>query len=41
MGFDDERAMSSLRFSLSLFTTQEEIDEAVETIVGMVKRVRK
>lgn len=41
MGFDDERALSSLRFSLSLFTTREEIDEAVERIVGVVKRVRK
>jgi cysteine desulfurase len=41
MGFDDERASSSLRFSLSLFTTEAEIDEAVGTIVAVVKRMRR
>lgn len=32
MGFSDERAYSSLRLSLSLFTTEEEIDRAIEII---------
>jgi len=36
MGFDDERALGGLRFSLSLFTSGEEIDEAVRRIVGTV-----
>jgi len=32
MGYSQERAASSLRFSLSKFTTKEEIDQAVEII---------
>ncbi len=40
MGFSDEHAFSSLRLSLSIFTTEAEIDEAVERIVEVVKRVR-
>lgn len=40
MGFDDDRALSSLRFSLSLFTTEEEIGEAVERIVAVARRLR-
>ena len=32
MGFSDERALSSLRLSLSIFTTKEEIEEAVEIL---------
>lgn len=40
MGFSDERAFSSLRLSLSIFTTEVEIDEAVERIVEVVERVR-
>ncbi|MDF1824018.1 MAG: cysteine desulfurase family protein [Verrucomicrobiales bacterium] len=36
MGFSDEKAFSSLRLSLSIFTTQEEVDEAVELIARIV-----
>jgi len=38
MGFSDERAFSSLRLSLSIFTTEAEIDEAVAKIIEVVKR---
>ncbi|NNE92011.1 MAG: cysteine desulfurase [Verrucomicrobiales bacterium] len=41
MGFSDERAFSSLRISLSIFTTQEEIDEAAGVLVDVVKQVRE
>lgn len=40
MGFSDERAFSSLRLSLSIFSTEAEVDEAVEVIVAVVRRVR-
>lgn len=40
MGCDEERILSALRFSLSLFTTEEEIDEAVCRIVATVERLR-
>ena len=37
MGFSDERAFSSLRLSLSIFSTEAEVDEAAEKIVEVVK----
>ncbi len=40
MGISDEQAKSSLRISLSQFTTREEIDEAVERIKKAVKKFR-
>lgn len=40
MGFSDERAFSSLRISLSMFTTKAEIDEAAATIREVVNQVR-
>ena len=40
MGFSDERAFSSLRISLSIFTTQEEIDRAAAIIRETVLQVR-
>ncbi len=40
MGFSDERAFSSLRLSLSIFTTGEEVDEAAGVIGAVVRRVR-
>lgn len=40
MGFSDERAKSSLRISLSRFTTREEIDTAADAIVKSVKKLR-
>lgn len=41
MGFSRERANSSLRISLSVFTTKEEIDTAVEMIVKAVTKLRR
>lgn len=38
MGIPLEKARESIRFSLSRFTTQEEIEAAVNIIVGLVKR---
>lgn len=40
MGFSDERAKSSLRISLSRFTTREDIDTASNAIVTAVKKLR-
>jgi len=36
MGFSDERAFSSLRLSLSIFTTEVEVDQAIETIARVI-----
>ena len=36
MGFSDERAFSSLRISLSIFTTESEVDEAASVISRVV-----
>ena len=40
MGISDDQAKSSLRISLSSFTTREEIDAAVEAIKKAVKKLR-
>ncbi|MGJ8654917.1 MAG: cysteine desulfurase family protein [Akkermansiaceae bacterium] len=40
MGFSNERANSSLRISLSIFTTKEEVEEAGKMIVKAVKKLR-
>lgn len=40
MGLSDERAASSLRISLSRFTTEEEINYCIEAIVRIVTRLR-
>jgi len=40
MGFSDNKAFSSLRLSLSIFTTEAEINEAVKRIIGIVGEVR-
>lgn len=37
MGYSDERASSSLRLSLSILTTEKEVDEAVARIIEVVK----
>jgi cysteine desulfurase len=39
MGCDEDRVQNAVRFSLSLFTTEEEIDEAVRRVVATVKRL--
>ncbi len=41
MGFSRERANSSLRISLSVFTTKEDIDTAVEMIAKAVGKLRR
>lgn len=40
MGLTDEEALSSLRFSLGLETTEEQIDQAVNLVVQAVNRLR-
>ncbi|MDP1835293.1 MAG: cysteine desulfurase family protein [Chlamydiales bacterium] len=40
MGVPLEQARSSLRFSLSRLTTDEEVDEAIQIIIDCVKRLR-
>lgn len=40
LGLDDELAYSSLRFSLGKFTTEEEIDFAIERVSDAVKKLR-
>jgi cysteine desulfurase len=41
MGYPRERVRSSLRFSLSRFTTEEEIDRTIDIITSIVRRLRK
>ncbi len=40
MGHSNSRARSSVRFSLSRFTTDEEIDGAIAAVLGAVKKLR-
>ncbi|MDA0766789.1 MAG: cysteine desulfurase family protein [Verrucomicrobia bacterium] len=40
MGYSDERARSSLRISLSIFTSAEEVDAAVEAVRKAVAKLR-
>ena len=40
MGLSRKRAKSSLRFSFSRYTTQDEVNEATETIAKIVKTLR-
>ncbi len=40
MGYSDAHAFSSLRLSLSIFSTQEEVDQAIEKIVAVAKACR-
>jgi len=41
LGCDEDRIKGSLRFSLGRFTTEAEIDEAVDALVREAKRLRK
>jgi cysteine desulfurase len=40
MGFSDDRAKSSLRISLSILTTREEVDQAVEAVKKAMAKLR-
>lgn len=40
LGLSDEDALSSIRFSLGRFTTESEIDEAIERILDLAKKLR-
>lgn len=40
MGCEPDRVLGSLRFSLSIFNTEEEIDEAASRVVATVRRLR-
>lgn len=40
MGFQASRAQSSLRFSLGLFSTQEEVDRVIAVLPGLVEKLR-
>ena len=37
MGLDEQEAYSSIRFSLSILNTEEEMEEAATIIAGLVK----
>ncbi len=41
MGMARERALGTVRFSISSFTTREELDEAIELIVRSVEKLRQ
>ncbi len=41
MGLSRVQAMTALRFSLSRFTTEEEIDYTIETLIQLVSQLRK
>ncbi len=40
MGHSDERALSSIRISLSSLNTEEEIDEAARTLIACIEKIR-
>lgn len=40
MGLSDEEALSSIRFSLGRFTTEEEIDIAIEKVLNLLEKLK-
>ena len=40
MGLSDEKALSSIRFSLGRFTTQREIDITVERVLALAEKLK-
>ena len=41
MGLDEKSARAAIRFSLGRFTTQEEIDYALQEIPPLIERLRR
>lgn len=41
IGYNEERAHSSIRFTLGRYTTEEEIDKVLEILPGIVSKLRK
>lgn len=41
MGLSDDDAYASIRFSVGRFTTEQEIDHAVERVIGSVRKLRR
>ena len=41
LGMNDELAHSSLRFSIGRFTTEEDVDEAIEQVRTAVEKLRE
>jgi len=41
LGLTDEMARSSLRFSLGRYTTDDEIDYAIEKVTGAMNQIRE
>jgi cysteine desulfurase len=41
MGFSDDRARSSLRFSFGRFNTEQEVDRALEVIPQVISKLRR
>lgn len=40
LGYDDNRAYSTIRFGLGRFTTEEDIDKAIDVVVDKVKKLK-
>jgi cysteine sulfinate desulfinase/cysteine desulfurase-like protein len=40
MGFAPHRTQNSLRFSLGMFSTEEEVDRVVSLLPGLVEKLR-
>jgi cysteine desulfurase len=41
LGYPEERAHSSIRFTIGRYTTEEEIDRLMEVLPGIIEKLRK